>query len=154
MKGAKSSRPLHSAHHTEHVTVHYPWHPLHGETIVAQRSVRQGRDVWLFAQDQRAAAVPVWMTDRVVCAALSTGPALISVGALTELRLLVDAVRSAHDRVTDLPQEECDAMSTAEATAHAVRPRAASRRAADGDRAGARESAGRAVARQRGAGRP
>jgi hypothetical protein len=27
------SRKLDSAHHTEHVTIHYRWHPLHGQTI-------------------------------------------------------------------------------------------------------------------------
>lgn len=44
---AAPSRQSHSAHHTEGVTVHYPWHPLHGQTILVQRSVRHGREVWL-----------------------------------------------------------------------------------------------------------
>jgi hypothetical protein len=82
---AEPSRQSHSAHHTEQVTVHYPWHPLHGQTILVQRSVRHGREVWLCEQDQRTAAIPVWMTDRVACAAVSTGPVLVSVEALTEL---------------------------------------------------------------------
>ena len=51
-----SSRQSHSAHHTEHVTVHYPWHPLHGQTVLAQRSVRHGRDVWLCEHDQQTIA--------------------------------------------------------------------------------------------------
>jgi hypothetical protein len=67
------SRQSHSAHHTEHVTIHYPWHPLHGQPILLQRSVRHGREVWLCEQDQRTAAILVWMTDRVACAALSIG---------------------------------------------------------------------------------
>jgi len=72
----------HSAHHTEQVTVHYPWHPLHGQTLVVQRSVRNGREVWLCEHDQRTAAIPVWMTDRVACAALSIGRILVSIEAL------------------------------------------------------------------------
>jgi uncharacterized Zn finger protein len=71
------------------------------------------------------AAIPVWMTDRVACAALSIGPVLVSVEALTELASLVNATRSAHDRVTHLPKEDHDATSTAETTAHAVRARRA-----------------------------
>jgi hypothetical protein len=99
-----------------------------------RRSVRHGRDVWLC--EQVAAAIPVWMTDCVACAALSIGPVLVSVDALAELASLVNASRSAHDRVVDLPEEGHDATSTAETTAHAIRPRAAGRRAADADRAG------------------
>ena len=61
-----------------------------------QRSVRHGRDVWLCEQEQRTAAIPVWMTDRVACAALSVGPVLVSVDALRELAsLVVTATRSA-----------------------------------------------------------
>ena len=52
------------------------------------------------------------MTDRVACAALSIGPVLVSVEALTELASLVNATRSAHDRVTDLHKEDQDATST------------------------------------------
>ena len=81
-----SSRQSHSARHTEQVTIHYPWHPLHGKTIDAWRSVRHGREVWLCEHDQRTAAIPVWMTDRVACAAPSVGgPILVAVEALIEL---------------------------------------------------------------------
>jgi Family of unknown function (DUF5372) len=93
-RSGEHSRQSHSAHHTEHVTVHYPWHPLHGQTIAVRRSVRHGRDVWLCEHDQRTAAIPVWMTDAVACAALSVGPVLVSVEALTELASLVNATRS------------------------------------------------------------
>ena len=134
------SRQSHSAHHTEHVTVHYPWHPLHGQAIVVQRSVRQGRDVWLCAQDQRTAAIPVWMTDRAACAALSTGPALVSVAALTDLAALVTTTRSTHDRVVDLPQEDRDATSPIKAITHAVRSRGAGPHATGADRTSARPS--------------
>src|SRR5256712_5877709 len=143
-------RQSHSAHHTEQVTVHYPWHPQYGQTILVQRSVRHGREVWLCEHDQRTAAIPVWMTERVACAALSSGPVLVSIEALTELASLVNATRSAHDRVTDLPQEDHDATSTAETTDHAIRPRRAGRGAAGADRAGIGDGAGRSAARQRG----
>jgi hypothetical protein len=47
-----------------HTTVHarakdVPWHPLHGQTILVQRSVRHGREVWLCEHDERTAAIPV-----------------------------------------------------------------------------------------------
>jgi len=84
-QGEEHSRQSHSTHHTEEVTVHYPWHPLHGQTILVQRSVRHGREVWLCEHDQRTAAIPVWMTDRVACAALSLGPVLVSVDAIVSL---------------------------------------------------------------------
>src|SRR5712692_5102701 len=115
---AAPSRQLHSTHHTEQVTVHYPWHPLHGQTILVQRSVRHGREVWLCDQHQRTAAIPVWMTDRVACAALSVGPVLVSVEALIELASLLTATRSAHDRITHPSQEESDATPTTETNAH------------------------------------
>jgi hypothetical protein len=140
---------LDSAHRTEHVVVHYRWHPLHGQTILVQRSLRHGREVWLCQQEHHTAAVPVWMTDRVACAALSVGPVLVSVEALTALAALVTITRRAHDRVIDLPKEDPDATPTAETTAHAIRPRAAGRRAADAVRAGTGEGAGRSAARQR-----
>ena len=149
---AASSRQSHSAHHTEQVTVHYPWHPLHGQTIRVQRSVRHGRDVWLCEQEQRTAAIPVWMTDRAACAALSVGPVLVSVDALRELAsLVVTATRSAaHDRITHPSQEEPDATSTTDANAHPVRTRGAGGPATGIDRAGLGEGLGRSAARQRG----
>jgi hypothetical protein len=56
-----------------------------------QRSVRHGREVRLCEHDERTAAIPVWMTDRVACAALSVGPVLVSVEGLIELATLVAA---------------------------------------------------------------
>ena len=106
-------RQSHSAHHPQEVPVHYPWHPLHSQTILVTRSVRRhGRDVWLCEQDQRTADIPVWMTDRVACAALSLGPVLVSVDALIELALLVSATHAKHDHITRPSQEEPDATST------------------------------------------
>jgi hypothetical protein len=81
--------PVTFRHHTEHVTVHYRWHPLHGETILVQRSVRQGREVWLCARDQRTAAIPTWMTDRVACAAKLQRP---FVWDRTKVRDLLDSM--------------------------------------------------------------
>jgi hypothetical protein len=117
----------------EQVTVHFPWHPLHGQTMLIRRSVRDGRELWLCEPDQHTAAIPVWMTDRVACPTLSIGPVLVSVEALTELASLVNATRSAHDPVIDLLQEEHHAMLTAETIAHAVRSRRAGRRSAGAD---------------------
>ena len=101
-----------------------------------QRSVRHGREIWLCEEDQRTAAIPVWMTDRAACAALSTGPILVSVEALTELTSLVNAARSAHDRITHPSKEEPDATSPAETSADPIRARCTDDRAAGTDRRG------------------
>src|SRR5207247_10603217 len=102
----RPSRQSHSAHHTEHVTVHYPWHPLHGQTILVQRSVRHGREVWLCEPDERTAAIPVWLTDRVACAALSVGPVPVAVEGLLQLAPLVAATRAAHHRSPQPSRDE------------------------------------------------
>src|SRR5713226_7890056 len=119
-RSAVPSRQSHSAHHTEHVTVHYPWHPLHGQTILVQRSVRHGREVWLCEPDERTAAIPVWMTDRVACAALSVGPVLVSVEVLLVVASLVVATRSAHDRITQPSLVVLNATSITETNADPV----------------------------------
>jgi hypothetical protein len=74
--------------------------------------VRHVRELWVCEHDQHTAAIPLWMTDRVARAALFIGPVLVSVEALTELASLMNATRSAHDRVTDLHKEDQDATST------------------------------------------
>ena len=42
------------------------------------------------------AAIPLWMTDPVICAGFSFGEPLVSVEALSNLRALLDSVRSRH----------------------------------------------------------
>jgi hypothetical protein len=42
------------------------------------------------------AAIPLWMTDPVICAGFSFGEPLVSVEALSNLRGLLDSVRSRH----------------------------------------------------------
>ena len=69
---------------------------------------------------ERTAAIPVWMTDRVACAALSVGPVLVAVEGLLEHASLVATTRSAHDRITQPSQEEPDATSTTETNADPV----------------------------------
>ena len=85
-RSEEAPRQSHSAHHTEQVTVHYRWHPLHGKTICgAAKRASRPRGLALRA-GSRTAAIPVWMTDRAACAAPPTGPVLVSVEALTESR--------------------------------------------------------------------
>jgi len=75
--------------------VHYPWHPLYGQSVLVRRGVR-GNSRVLFVCDSSAntAGIPAWMTDRAVCAALSHGPAMVHVEALSELAQLLDTRRS------------------------------------------------------------
>jgi hypothetical protein len=55
--------------------------------------------------DQRTAAIPVWMTDRVACAALSIGSVLVSVEALNVSARGVRPRRVTPDRVLPLIKE-------------------------------------------------
>jgi len=78
----------------ESVTVYYPWHALHGQTLTVFRREKQDRRELLFCElaNGRLVGIPQWMTDRG-CAAYSLGPPVIGVEALVALRELLAAVR-------------------------------------------------------------
>jgi hypothetical protein len=50
-------------------------------------------------------AIPVWMTDPVTCAGFSLGEPLASVEALTDLRALLDSLRSIRSAGTGMKDE-------------------------------------------------
>jgi hypothetical protein len=68
--------------------VAYPWHPLHGRRLrIGQRSTRDGADLLLVAErDGTLRELPAWMCDEVACAAMTLGPPVVAVPALTERR--------------------------------------------------------------------
>ena len=68
---ARAFRQSDSAHHTEHVTVHYPWHPLHGQTLSVRRT-RPGESRALAVRSRPAHGRDSYLDDgsRGVCRAV------------------------------------------------------------------------------------
>src|SRR5262249_15436765 len=83
--GAEITR--HADHGSQFVIVHYRGHPLHGERLrVRERLGRRGEQiVHLEVRSDVSWAVPLWMCDASICAAMSVGPPQISIDALNEL---------------------------------------------------------------------
>jgi hypothetical protein len=85
--------------HTAHqlpVTVVYPWHPLVGQSLdVYGRTTDKGTPSYLVAlSDGTKAALPIWMTEPAASREAQIRElAVPSVGALEDLRALVDEVR-------------------------------------------------------------
>lgn len=69
----------------------YPWHPLHGQKLpVIRRRGRRGTEVLdVEVRPGVSRELPAWMTDEAACAAMSSGPAQVSVAALNELRAVL-----------------------------------------------------------------
>jgi hypothetical protein len=76
------------------VTIYYPWHALHGQTLTVFRREKQDRRELFFCElpNGRLVGIPQWMTDPA-SAAYSLGPPVIGVEALVALRELLAAVR-------------------------------------------------------------
>ena len=70
-------KPSHSTERAKQVTVHYRWHPLYGQIARVRRTVPRSTSEVLFCElsDGATGALPAWMTDAAVCAALTVGPA-------------------------------------------------------------------------------
>ena len=81
----------HSIYRFGTVVIAYPWHPLHGRQLpVVRRRGRRGAEV--IDVEVRAGVsreLPAWMSDEAACAAMSVGPAQVSVAALNELRAVL-----------------------------------------------------------------
>ena len=83
----------HSAGELAEVTVHYRWHPLHGQRVRILRRQPGTTGVQIFYElaDGSRSALPEWMTDAGRCAATTLGSPVVDVAALVELRELLDA---------------------------------------------------------------
>src|SRR5712692_3674631 len=87
-------KPLHSTERVKDVTVHYRWHPLYGQMARVNRSLPIANGELLFCElpDGTRGTLPAWMTDAAACAVLTVGAPVVSLIALQELRVLLDAV--------------------------------------------------------------
>ena len=86
--------PSHNAYISESVTIHYRWSALWGASLpVLRRIHREGGDcVVCELPSGGAIAIPIWMTEPSVCAALSVGPPVVSLYALRALRTFLDGL--------------------------------------------------------------
>ena len=71
------------------MTIHYPWHPLHGQTLPAKRQPRSSAGevfVHVLLPDETWCLLPLWMTSREACAGLTlSARGEVSAAALREL---------------------------------------------------------------------
>ena len=90
----------HNAH--ESVTVHYKWHPFHGQTLLVVRRQKQNRGDLLFCElaNGDVVGVPAWMTEPC-CARYRIGRPLISAEALETLYRLLTTVLGGPSSVVD-----------------------------------------------------
>ena len=81
----------HSTYRFGTVVIAYPWHPLHGRQLpVVRRRGRRGTEVIdVEVRPGVSRELPAWMSDQAACAAMSVGPAQVSVAALNELRAVL-----------------------------------------------------------------
>jgi hypothetical protein len=88
---ARRPAQSHNAHSLETVTVYYRWHPLFGLALPVRRRQkdRNGERLLCQSPDDRLVSLPSWMCSQE-CLQFLLGPPLISVEALTELRVLLD----------------------------------------------------------------
>ena len=109
----------HNAYVSERVTVHYRWLALRGVSLQCIRRVSRPDGEYLHCElpNGTSCAIPSWMTDLVTCAGFSLGEPLVSIEALTNLRVLLDSLRS--NRSAGAGTEGSEKRSDAGATAFA-----------------------------------
>lgn len=98
------SEQKHTAAVSLSVTIHYPWHPLYGQTLpVRRQQVASGaeRFIHVLLPDDTWCLVPGWMTSRERCAQLALSEqAEASVAALRELGRTLIELANAPEEVT------------------------------------------------------
>ena len=78
------------------MTVHYRWHPLYGSRLrlIKTAKIRGVEELHCEAPDGIILAIPHWMTEAGRCLPMEIGDPLAEVGALVELRTLLDGLKS------------------------------------------------------------
>ena len=93
-------RQKHSAHGPEVVKVHYPFHPLHGQSLRVQRRAKLPNGEYIFCElpDGSIGGLPSWIADATKTSDFTAGPPLTSAAALGQLWTLLDGLRSNSQR--------------------------------------------------------
>jgi hypothetical protein len=78
------------------VTVQYPWHPLFGAKLqlVKTAKVTSGEELHCETPEGIVLGIPRWMTQAGRCVAMEIGDPVVGVGALADLRILLDGLKS------------------------------------------------------------
>ena len=86
----------HNAHGPEVIKIHYPFHPLHGQSLRVERRAKLPKGEYIFCElpDGTIGGFPSWIADPTKCPNFTIGPALTSAAALAELRKLLDSLHS------------------------------------------------------------
>jgi hypothetical protein len=100
----------HSAYISESITVHYRFCDLFGSSLAVLRRMRRSDGDWVICETPQgnALALPGWMTDPTICSRFSLGLRAVSLSALCELRLFLDALHSS--RECDKPSRNTSPM--------------------------------------------
>ena len=95
--------PKHNAHSPETITIHYPFHPLHGQNLRVHRRAKmpQGEYIYCELSDGTLGGLPAWMADPARVPSFTRGAPMTSAEALAELQSLLDSLRPTVNR--DMP---------------------------------------------------
>jgi hypothetical protein len=90
----------HNAHGIDIIKVHYPFHPLHGQSFRVQRRAKLPNGEYIFCElpDGSIGGFPSWIADPTEIPDFTLGPVLTSAAALTELWTLLDSLHSNSQR--------------------------------------------------------
>jgi hypothetical protein len=84
----------HSVHVGQEVVVHYRWHPYHGRPIRVHYSEQRASGCFVHVEIEAGvvAALPAWMLDASICAAMTLGSPRVSTAVLCDLLRIPDQV--------------------------------------------------------------
>ena len=90
----------HNAHAPEVIKIHYPFHPLHGQSLRVERRAKLPKGEYIFCElpDGTIGGFPSWIADPTKSPNFTVGPPLTSARALAELRKLLDRLHSNSQR--------------------------------------------------------
>lgn len=94
------SSQKHNAHGPETIKIHYPFHPLHGQSLRVERRAKLPNGEYIFCElpDGTIGGFPSWIADPAKGANVSVGVPVTSAAALAELRTLLDSLHSNSQR--------------------------------------------------------
>ena len=92
----------HNAHGSEVIKIHYPFHPLQGQSLRVERRAKLPKGEYIFCElsDGSIGGFPSWIADSTKSSTFTIGPPLASAVALAELRKLLDSLHSNSQRGT------------------------------------------------------
>ena len=86
----------HNAHGPEFIKIHYPFHPLYGQSLRVERRAKLPKGEYIFCElpDGTIGGFPSWIADPTKSPNFTVGSPLTSAAALAQLRTLLDSLHS------------------------------------------------------------